>query len=252
MRSSLFIVFFYSTLMLMVNCYDRFNDAINGTSANKDLLGCSYSATCSVGGVEGVCVSTSAGCCSGAVTANLCPGSSDIKCCTSAKCSTPSGSGTCVQTSKCSGTSVAGYCTGPSDLQCCISGSPTPSTTRDTIISRAQHWVDVGVPYSQTSYYEGYRQDCSGYVSMAWQLSSSLTTWDFDSICTTIGKNDLQKGDILLKPDTHVLIFHQWVDSDTFWEYAEHGEGQVASHDTTSFSYYINNGYHPCRYNKLN
>lgn len=123
--------------------------------------------------------------------------------------------------------------------------------TRDEIIDRAQHWVDEKVPYSQTSYYEGYRQDCSGYVSMAWELSSSLTTWDFDSICTTISKNELAEGDILLKPDQHVLLFHKWVDSDTFWEYAEHSSGTVASHDQTSYSYYANNGYHPCRYNKL-
>ena len=35
---------------------------------------CSYSATCTSGGVEGVCVSISAGCCSGTHTAGLCPG----------------------------------------------------------------------------------------------------------------------------------------------------------------------------------
>jgi hypothetical protein len=77
----------------------------------------------SVSGIEGVCVSVSAGCCSGTVTSGLCPGSSDIKCCTKNYCSTPSGTGTCVQTSACSGTSVPGYCTGPSDLQCCVTGT---------------------------------------------------------------------------------------------------------------------------------
>ena len=76
----------------------------------------------SVSGITGVCVSISAGCCSGTVTSGLCPGSSDIKCCTNNKCSTPQGSGTCKQTSACSGTSVPGYCSGPSDLQCCVSG----------------------------------------------------------------------------------------------------------------------------------
>lgn len=95
---------------------------LNSTSS------CSYQATCTVSGVEGVCVSVSAGCCSGTLTSNLCPGSSDIKCCTKAKCSTPKGSGTCLKTSACTGTSVPGYCTGPSDLQCCVSNSPLPST----------------------------------------------------------------------------------------------------------------------------
>jgi hypothetical protein len=93
--------------------------------SNQTLTGCSYSATCTSGGYNGVCVSISAGCCSGTTTSNLCPGSSDIKCCTQNKCSTPSGSGTCMQTSKCSssgGTSFSGYCVGPSDLQCCVTG----------------------------------------------------------------------------------------------------------------------------------
>ena len=81
---------------------------------------CGYEATCSVGGYDGVCVSISEGCCSGTITSNLCPGSSDIRCCTKASCSTPTGSGTCMQTSACTGTSVPGYCAGPSDLQCCV------------------------------------------------------------------------------------------------------------------------------------
>ena len=70
---------------------------------------CSYSDTCTVSGTEGACVSMSGGCCSsGTITSGLCPGSDDIKCCTNSKCSTPSGNGNCMQTSKCGGTSVAG------------------------------------------------------------------------------------------------------------------------------------------------
>ena len=91
--------------------------------------GCSYSATCTTSGIEGVCVSISAGCCTGTVTSNLCSGSSDIKCCTNSKCSTPSGSGTCMQTSKCTGTPYPGYCTGPSDLQCCVKGGSGSTCT---------------------------------------------------------------------------------------------------------------------------
>jgi GH25 family lysozyme M1 (1,4-beta-N-acetylmuramidase) len=101
--------------------------AINGTSLDKELGSCSYSATCTAGGITGVCVSISAGCCSGTQTANLCPGSSDIKCCTNNKCSTPWGSGTCKQTTSCSGTSYSGYCTGPSSVQCCVPNSPGPA-----------------------------------------------------------------------------------------------------------------------------
>eukprot|EP00981_Chlorochromonas_danica_P015291 scaffold11564_cov180-Ochromonas_danica.AAC.1 len=87
-------------------------------ASNSTLSGiCSYSDTCSVSGYDGACVSISSGCCSsGVVTSGLCPGSSDIKCCTQATCSTPAGSGTCMQTSLCSsqgGSSYSGYCSGP-------------------------------------------------------------------------------------------------------------------------------------------
>lgn len=104
----------------------------NALYTNESLAGCSlndYSASCTSNGYTGACVSISAGCCStGTQTSNLCPGSSDIKCCTKSACSTPYGSGTCMQTSKCSvngGSSISGYCIGESDLQCCVTGSST-------------------------------------------------------------------------------------------------------------------------------
>jgi hypothetical protein len=96
-----------------------------GTNGTLGLGFCADSGSCSVGGVEGACVSISGGCCSGTVTSGLCPGSSDIKCCTSNPCSTPYGSGTCKQTSACGGTSVPGYCSGPSDVQCCVGSAPS-------------------------------------------------------------------------------------------------------------------------------
>jgi hypothetical protein len=55
----------------------------------------------------------------------------------------------------------------------------------------------------------------------------------------------------LLKPSEHVLIFDYWVSGDAFMEYAEHDYGQVASHDQTSYSYYANQGFFPCRYNNV-
>jgi hypothetical protein len=42
-----------------------------------------------------------------------------------------------------------------------------PIITRAQILARAQTWVDAKVPYSQSAYRDGYRTDCSGYVSMA-------------------------------------------------------------------------------------
>ena len=88
-----------------------------------------------------------------------------------------------MQTSLCHSkgkTSVAGYCTGPTDVQCCVGGS-SGSISRDEVISRAQDWVNRKIPYSQSKTTDGYRQDCSGYVSMAWKSSTSgggHTTYD--------------------------------------------------------------------------
>ena len=93
---------------------------VNFTSAVP--LSCGYLETCVAGGIEGVCVSVSSGCCSGQVTSGLCGGSSDIKCCTENICSTPYGEGTCMNVGSCTGQHYGGYCTGPSDLQCCIPG----------------------------------------------------------------------------------------------------------------------------------
>ena len=38
-------------------------------------------------------------------------------------------------------------------------------------------------------------------------------------ICTKISKNDLKKGDAILKPDQHVVLFGGWIDSDKFHEF---------------------------------
>jgi hypothetical protein len=102
-------------------------DSLRGTFLNESSTGtCSYTATCTASGIEGVCVSESGGCCSGGTwTSGLCPGSSDILCCTKPTCSTPYGTGVCESTSICSGTSFSGYCQGPSDVQCCVSSSPS-------------------------------------------------------------------------------------------------------------------------------
>src|SRR5690348_11217979 len=63
--------------------------------------------------------------------------------------------------------------------------------TRSEVIARAQYWVDHRVPYSQSAYYPDpqgrtYRTDCSGYVSMAWHLGSSLVTSTLPNVSTQI------------------------------------------------------------------
>ncbi|MGC5342282.1 peptidoglycan-binding protein [Streptomyces sp. AM 4-1-1] len=96
-----------------------------------------------------------------------------------------------------------------------------PVTTRAQIISRAKKWVSQQVPYSMEKYWsDGYRQDCSGYVSMAWNLGSNEWTGSLAAYGTRISRDALEPGDILLFHNpadpgkgSHVTIFGGWTDS---------------------------------------
>ncbi|MFF8843117.1 peptidoglycan-binding protein [Streptomyces sp. NPDC015127] len=93
-------------------------------------------------------------------------------------------------------------------------------STRAEIINRAKKWVGAKVPYSMSKYWtDGYRQDCSGYVSMAWNLANNEWTGSLAKFGDRISRDDLQPGDILLfhnpaDPTTgsHVTIFGGWTD----------------------------------------
>jgi hypothetical protein len=56
-----------------------------------------------------------------------------------------------------------------------VEKEPNACIARSTIISRAQNWIDRHIGYD-IGEVDGYRTDCSGYVSMAWQLGTSKTT----------------------------------------------------------------------------
>ncbi|MER7850980.1 peptidoglycan-binding protein [Streptomyces griseobrunneus] len=93
-------------------------------------------------------------------------------------------------------------------------------TTRAEIINRAKKWVAAKVPYSMEKYWsDGYRQDCSGYVSMAWNLGTNEWTGSLANYATRIARADLQPGDMLLfhnpadpSKGSHVTIFGGWTD----------------------------------------
>ncbi|MFF9570740.1 peptidoglycan-binding protein [Streptomyces sp. NPDC014685] len=94
------------------------------------------------------------------------------------------------------------------------------STSRADIINRAKKWVSAQVPYSMVKYWpDGYRQDCSGFVSMAWNLPGNEWTGSLSAFGTRIAREDLQPGDILLfhnpadpSKGSHVTIFGGWTD----------------------------------------
>jgi hypothetical protein len=100
--------------------------------------------------------------------------------------------------------------------------------TRDMIIERATFWLGPPpVAYDQEVWAPDpdgytYRSDCSGYVSMAWKLGPSPTTWDLatNAYATEISRDDLQPGDVLIFNNpvdpvnlSHIVIFDAWVDA---------------------------------------
>ncbi|MFI1866738.1 peptidoglycan-binding protein [Streptomyces jumonjinensis] len=110
-------------------------------------------------------------------------------------------------------------------------GAPAPApapppgvprgTTRAEIIARAARWAAAEVPYSMRSFRpDGYRQDCSGYVSMAWNLPGNAGTGVLPRYAVRIAREELLPGDILLFHDpasptrgSHVTIFGGWADA---------------------------------------
>uniref|UniRef100_UPI00397A0A19 hypothetical protein n=1 Tax=Amycolatopsis sp. lyj-23 TaxID=2789283 RepID=UPI00397A0A19 len=88
--------------------------------------------------------------------------------------------------------------------------------TRSEVLVRSRSWIDEHVMYSQTDYhpnqYGNYRQDCSGFVSMAWNLNTSLTTATLPTRMDAIGWADLQPGDALWRQG-HIALFIGWNDT---------------------------------------
>ncbi|MFG2983109.1 FG-GAP repeat domain-containing protein [Streptomyces sp. NPDC048258] len=100
--------------------------------------------------------------------------------------------------------------------------------TRSEVMARAQYWVDQGVPYNQGGWHTdgqgtNYREDCSGYVSMAWHATESFTTWSLPSVSSDISNSSLLPGDALNYSDAHVILFGGWQDkaAGTFTYFAE-------------------------------
>lgn len=134
--------------------------------------------------------------------------------------------------------------------------------TRDQILARAKPWVDANVPYSQDDCHPDsqgvlYREDCSGFVSMAWGLFKSYASSDFASDTadwsTLKGWGSMQPGDAAAK-NGHVALFVRWDNSDhttaVMWEESTWHVGTVER--KFSLSYLNGDNYHPIRYSGIN
>ncbi|MCL7495436.1 hypothetical protein M8I34_29115 [Streptomyces sp. MCA2] len=87
---------------------------------------------------------------------------------------------------------------------------------RKDIIDRALERVEHRIGYSQSATTNGYRDDCSGFVSAAWGLQPpGLNTYGLmgNDTAHVITKDDLQPGDALVAGD-HTVLFGGWADKE--------------------------------------
>ncbi|WP_329584379.1 VCBS repeat-containing protein [Kitasatospora sp. NBC_01250] len=111
--------------------------------------------------------------------------------------------------------------------------------TRSEVLARAQSWVDQGVPYSESANHSdgngSYREDCSGFVSMAWHLNDSYVTQTLHEVSNPISRSQLAPGDILDYEAAHTFLFANWTNQGNgdFTYYAE-SNSHYPTHGPTS------------------
>ncbi|MFI9603678.1 peptidoglycan-binding protein [Streptomyces sp. NPDC052043] len=134
------------------------------------------------------------------------------------------------------------------------------AATRSKIVSRAKKWLDARVPYSMSRYWrDGYRQDCSGFVSMAWDLPRNEWTGSLGRYAVRITKGQLQPGDILLfhnpvnpQRGSHVVLFGGWTDNRHTTYIAYEQAPPHTRRRATPYAYWTNSKrYVPYRYKGL-
>lgn len=117
-----------------------------------------------------------------------------------------------------------------------VSPAGASTITRPQVISRARHWIAKRVRYSQRASYQGYRRDCSGFVSMAWKLRRSYTSSSIRSKAHRISWRALKPGDAVRRPG-HVEIFGGWQNKrhKRYWALEESTWGKPALRRVKTF-----------------
>lgn len=166
--------------------------------------------------------------------------------------------------------------------------TPANALPKSTAISqteslyRGYYWINAKVKYSEDTdpktwysdvdHSQTYRKDCSGMVSMEWNLSSSMVTTTLSQVShlvdpsianqsdlTSVGNDarlasyqELQRGDILLS-HTHVATFLGWSDpSRTKMNVMEEPRPGLTAHLAVySTDYATNGGFLAYRYNRM-
>ncbi|WP_405480963.1 peptidoglycan-binding protein [Streptomyces sp. NBC_00009] len=151
---------------------------------------------------------------------------------------------------------------GPAGSPALPSGHVTglPATTRAAVVNRAKLWLAAKVPYSMVKFWsDGYRQDCSGFVSMAWNLGSNEWTGSLAKYGTRITREQLQPGDMLLfhnlsdpQKGSHVVLFGGWTDYTHTYYIAYEQTPPSARKQSTPYAYWSNSSHYvPYRYKGL-
>ncbi|MER5783160.1 hypothetical protein ABT104_15775 [Streptomyces mobaraensis] len=134
-----------------------------------------------------------------------------------------------------------------------------PAITRHDEIERARTWLVARggkpVPYSRDlTWKDGFRQDCSGYASMALKLPQpgpNTVALANDGWTTPIAMPALGQGDLVIKADSgsarfrHVVIFDHWADAahTKYWAYEQAG-GTGTRYTTHDYGLSGGDGYH--------
>ncbi|MFJ4185357.1 hypothetical protein [Kitasatospora sp. NPDC089509] len=143
--------------------------------------------------------------------------------------------------------------------------APGGAVSRDQAVARARDWVNKAVPYSPNGLNSPYgwwadaetggryRQDCSGLVSMAWQLPDSLTTQSLPNVSTRINIDDLKPGDALNNISTHTALFTGWADgshntANIIEEYSRSGPTRARTMDRSEMA---NRGFKAFRFDRI-
>jgi hypothetical protein len=117
--------------------------------------------------------------------------------------------------------------------------------TRTEVLRRAQTiWQPGTVPYSQSKIHQpdGYRQDCSGYLSMCWDIPLGSGSYGGENTVTLVTEGwmreiapaDLQPGDAVgicgpgsAGDDGHIVLFEKWFNDvpsdDRYWMWEQAG-----------------------------
>lgn len=88
---------------------------------------------------------------------------------------------------------------------------------------------------------------------MAWKLPTNYNTNTLGDITTSITKESLRTGDILLRKGTHVTIFDSWVDASKtkYWGYEE-SSSKGAVYRQIPYGYFDHaDKYLPRRFNNI-